>query len=362
MERKRKVVFVGAFNTRSGNMGGQLYACLSLLNSPLSNLFEWKLVDTTAPTNLKRGFISRLMQACSRVAQFLFLTSSGSSTTLIFFADRASFIEKGMMAVIGRMLGKKVVLCPRSGLLISDISDSRFWRIFSRLIFTTANVVICQSISWKVFFESQTQLNSSRFRVIPNWISAEQYQQNFDIQKERTKQGTLKILFLGWVTREKGVFELIEAFERLMKHDVELWVAGDGQDLAEIQTIIKTKEIEQRVKLFGWVQGDRKTYLLQNSDIFVLPSYYEGLPNSVLEAMMSGIPVIATKVGGLPDLIEDGVTGYLVEPKNSQQLAEKLTDLISSSDKRKQFSLAGHRYVSENHSLSNAVKKFEEIL
>jgi glycosyltransferase involved in cell wall biosynthesis len=362
VRKKRRVVFVGAFNANASTMGGQLFACRSLIASPLSQSFEWKLIDTTAPTNLKRGLLSRTFPAVKRIVSFLFNVLRGSDTCLIFFADRASFIEKGLMAISAKLLGKKVVLCPRSGLLIDDIKRSAFWQIFSRVVFRASDIVVCQSITWKNFFRDNTRLSAEKFIVIPNWIDFTLYQENYFFQQKRKTTPRLKILFLGWVTREKGIFELIAAFERLASFDIELTIAGDGHDLATVRDNVQSSGLQERVIFAGWVQNETKADLLKNSDIFVLPSHYEGLPNSVLEAMLSGIPVITTKVGGLPDLINDGVSGYLVESGNISQLADRMENLINSGEKRSLFSKRAFEYVSQNHSVNNAVKIFENIL
>ncbi len=141
-----------------------------------------------------------------------------------------------------------------------------------------------------------------------------------------------KILFLARLLREKGVFELVQAFEEILTRidNCELIIAGSGKDYEEL----KKRVIDNNnITVVGYVQGKNKVNLYSESYIYCLPSYSEGLPISVLEAMAFGLPVITTKVGGLKDFFQDGKMGYFVNPRNVDQLVRKLELLLSEEDK-----------------------------
>ncbi|MBT1700925.1 glycosyltransferase family 4 protein [Fulvivirgaceae bacterium PWU4] len=364
MVKKKKVLFVGAFNNTTQNTGGQLFACLSLVNSRLSEEISWRLIDSTATTNQQRSFFDRTFNAAKRVFRFvLSLFTFNPHTTLIFFADGASFIEKGIMALIAKLFFKRVVVCPRAGPLIDDIPASAFWRKFTRLVFSVSDVVVCQSDTWKTFFGAHIGFEASgKYVVIRNWINAEPYTENFKRRQQRASVKPLKVLFLGWIIKDKGIFELLEAFSNMKASEVQLWVAGDGQEMQAAKKRAAELNIENTVQFFGWAFSGKKMELLRDADIFVLPSYAEGMPNALLEAMASGLPSIATRVGGIPDVIHDGSNGFLVESKDAAALSEKIRLLAENESLRRQFSHAAHSWIQEKHSLQAAITAFDKIL
>jgi len=161
-------------------------------------------------------------------------------------------------------------------------------------------------------------------RLIENFS----FEENFK-RKERTK--SIKILFLARLEREKGIFEMVEAFEKLSKEirNIELTIAGDGKDFKEIQQMVKN---QNNIHLVGEVEGEKKIQLFQESDIYSLPSYSEGLPISVLEAICFGMPVVTTNVGGLKYFFQNGKMGKLIEPKDVGQLKDALKQLLSDKN------------------------------
>ena len=158
---------------------------------------------------------------------------------------------------------------------------------------------------------------------------------NFSIEEKLQSIPTLpkkRILFLARLLREKGVFELVEAFENILTRidNCELIIAGSGKDYEEL-----TKRVgnNSSITVVGHVQGKDKIDLYKKSLIYCLPSYTEGLPVSVLEAMAFGLPVITTDIGGLKDFFQDEKMGYFVKPKDVKQLSEKLELLLLDLDK-----------------------------
>lgn len=162
----------------------------------------------------------------------------------------------------------------------------------------------------------------------------------------------IKILFLARLLREKGVFETVEVFRNLSKkyENIELTIAGDGKDLDELNEVVKD---DKNIIVAGHLEGQSKIDLFQNSHIYCLPSYSEGLPTSVLEAMAFGLPIITTPVGGLKEFFEDEKMGYLVEPKNVKELEMKLERLLL--DKDKIIEIGKYNYTYANEKLMNTV-------
>jgi len=162
------------------------------------------------------------------------------------------------------------------------------------------------------------------------------------------KSETIKILSLARLIKEKGAFELVEAFDILQEKfdNIELIIAGDGEDFLELKRVTAGKK---NITLTGDIRGEDKVALFNSSHIYALPSYYgEGLPTSVLEAMLFGLPVITSEVGGLKYFFEDEKMGYKVEPKNVSQLVDKLELLIENREKMSEISAYNMLYAKEN--------------
>ncbi|MGB5665579.1 MAG: glycosyltransferase family 4 protein, partial [Maribacter sp.] len=177
------------------------------------------------------------------------------------------------------------------------------------------------------------------------------YQYDQDCKNDKQ----IKILFLSRLLKEKGVYETINAFQNLNKEhpDLQLIIAGDGEEYKNIEKLVQN---DTNINMAGYVVGQEKINLLKDCHIYCLPSYTEGLPISVLEAMAFGLPVITTRVGGLKDFFHDGKMGYFVEPKNSKQLEEKLRSLLSDKDQMATMGMYNFNYANENL-LSHQVAK-----
>ena len=169
---------------------------------------------------------------------------------------------------------------------------------------------------------------------------------------EQTDTSITKILFLSRIIKEKGIFELIDAFKNLNKKvkNLELIIAGDGEEFNQVKKIIKNNK---NIRLTGHIEGEKKIAIFKESDIYILPSYTEGLPISVLEAMLFGLPVITTKVGGLKKFFKDKKMGYFIDTKNTIDIENKIELLLSNKNKLKEISEFNYQYAQKN--LTNTV-------
>jgi glycosyltransferase involved in cell wall biosynthesis len=143
------------------------------------------------------------------------------------------------------------------------------------------------------------------------------------------------VLFLARVERAKGIYETIQAFSLLRNciSKARLWVAGDGSELSRVKAFVRDHGI-QGVEFLGWIDGTDKYWTLLNADVYCLPSYSEGLPVSVLEAIAYGLPVITRPVGGLCDLFQRGRFGYLADEGTPDAIARYLKELAMDATLR----------------------------
>ncbi|PYR93377.1 MAG: hypothetical protein DMF84_10330 [Acidobacteria bacterium] len=182
------------------------------------------------------------------------------------------------------------------------------------------------------------------------------------IDRRRIDMRAPRILFLGQLVERKGLHVLVEAFVRMVV-DAELWIVGGdwnvGEYPARIRRAIDSLGIASRVTLLN--HRDNVAELLQQADIFVLPSLSEARPRSILEAMLAELPVVASDVGGIPTVIEDETTGLLVPPADAAGLADALDRLAASEATRIQLGRAGRRYVEQECRPERTARKYVDI-
>ena len=147
----------------------------------------------------------------------------------------------------------------------------------------------------------------------------------------RTPDSETTVIFLGHLYDRKGVYELLEAFALLRagRPALRLVLAGEGPELENLRSIVTSRpELRDAVDLPGWVDADQKLKLLASAACLVLPSYSEGLPLTLLEAMAMGVPVVATSVGGIPEAVADGREAVLVPPQDASALAGGIARIL----------------------------------
>jgi glycosyltransferase involved in cell wall biosynthesis len=170
------------------------------------------------------------------------------------------------------------------------------------------------------------------------------------------------LLFLGRLGHRKGIFVLLEALAAVRSRfrHVVLLCGGDGE-LDRVRAEVVRLDLSDNVTLLGWVKGAAKDELLESSTVFVLPSFDEGVPMSILEAMAWGLPVIATPVGGIPEVVTDGREGLLVAPGDADALGEAICRLLVDADLRAQMGRNGRLRFQTDFSIQSVLEKLESI-
>ncbi|HET9396526.1 MAG TPA: glycosyltransferase family 4 protein, partial [Nitrospiraceae bacterium] len=167
------------------------------------------------------------------------------------------------------------------------------------------------------------------------------------------------ILFMGLIGQRTGIYDLVRALPAVIKAapEVRLVAAGPGE-LDAVRSCARERGVDDRVLLTGFVSGFDKLRLLEEAALYVLPSYTEGVPLSILEAMSVGLPVIATPVGGIPDVLRHGVDGYLVPPGSQTELADRIIELLNNKELRERMGENARRRSCSKFSPDIAVAAF----
>lgn len=157
--------------------------------------------------------------------------------------------------------------------------------------------------------------------------------------------GVVRLLFVGSLIPRKGLQDLLNALSHECFEHVTLVVVGEGFYHPELTDMCEQLGLHDRVQWKGSVPPEEVARLMRSSDLLCLPSYMEGRPNVVNEAMASGIPVVATRIGGIPDMMIEGETGFLFDPGNIEDLRSCLETLVKDPDLRKRMGEAGHEFL-----------------
>lgn len=321
----------------------------------LAGLFgKWPVIYLSSHIEGSRK--QKLLAAVSSLLTFMRLLASRRAKLLhVHVARRTSFWRKSIFVLLAYS-----TRCPVFIHLHSGGFPDFYWKECGpikkravRFILDRADHVIVLSSQWRELLGNITQ--NTRITKIPNFIL--QAEDETLVRRESSS-----VLFLGRLSDEKGFFDLIEAAVLISQRipDFKLYCGGEG-DLNRIDSLIKKLGIQRTVHLLGWVGDEERRKLLNSCAIFVLPSYVEGLPMSVIEAMSMGLPVVASNVGGVPDIIEDGEDGKLIHPGDINGIADALIDLLENPAMRTRISQAGKEKVSRLFTAQNVMPVLESM-
>lgn len=265
------------------------------------------------------------------------------------------FYKDAFLALIAKMFGKKVVYhLHNKG--VSARQHKAYDNFLYKKAFKNAEVIL---LSPHLYPDIQKYVPENRVHYCPNGIP-----DGYKSQRSKIKKQTMitEILFLSNLIESKGVFVLLEACKMLQQKGLSFhctYVGGEG-DLTKQQFQEKVGELglEEHVAYAGKKFGNEKAEIFSNADIFVHPTFEDCFPLVLLEALQNALSSVSTFEGGIPDIIEENKTGFLVPKKNADALAEKLELLINNPELRKKMGEAGRVRYEKQFTLN----KFEERL
>ncbi|MFZ2187726.1 MAG: glycosyltransferase family 4 protein [Candidatus Moraniibacteriota bacterium] len=281
-----------------------------------------------------------------------------------FDAIHAFFtVPCGYMAMrLGQKYGVPYIVSLR-GADVPGYSE-RFTLLYSllkpltRKIWARASRVVSNSSGLRAL-ALQTK-TSQVISIIPNGIDIEE----FKPLPEKEKDGYVRILCVSRLTPRKGIRYLLQAMQMLLIKDaerkIELWIAGEGDETESLKALSRELGIDTKVKFFGRVAHENVAAHYQTADIFCLPSLNEGMSNTMLEALASGMPIVATVTGGTEELVGDGENGFFIKQHSAEDIAAKLEALISDDALRARFGQAS-RVRAETMSWKNVAAAYCDL-
>ncbi len=365
-QNKIRVLISGALPPPIGGVGTYYE---SLLSSSLPEMVNLVFVQTSSHNRVlsqtgRATFTNMVFAAkdCGRFFQAVF--SFRPRICHVGTAFGISFLKHSVCVVIARAFGSRVLLHPHCSLSALYSERSRLWQWYFRQIIRLTNGVIALSSEWKQVSEI---VPKSQVYFLPNAIDLTTYRRIAQDRLMCPKQNSIvHILYLGYLGRAKGTFDLLDTAQRISQEVVGISFELVGSEhcpgeLFQLYQDINIRKLSRVVKIHEPVFGVGKLACFRDADIFVYPSYSEGMPMAVIEAMASVLPIVATNVGGLPDLVRNGVNGILVEPGRSDQLATALLKIASNLKLGRSMQNESAQIALENYDIEQHVMRLLDV-
>jgi glycosyltransferase involved in cell wall biosynthesis len=354
-DRQKSIIKVLMFGTGFSIQGGITSVEQLILNNPIE-----KVRIEHVPT-IVRGTVGENILVFAKAVQRLTwaILTRKVDVIHIHFAERGSMLRKSILISIGLLFRQSIILHAHGATYQEFYAGlPQLVQQIVKFLISNCSKIIVLSKSWQNYYTSKFDLSPGQAVILYNPVEIPVSIPN------RWGRQQLKLVFLGRIGKrggaldlakslisfpkqDKGAFDLIEAFAALpaaSRHRAELVLAGNG-DLAAANQLITSLGLEDRIAILTWLNPEQRDKLLFTADAFILPSYHEGLPMSMLESMAWGLPVIVTPVGGIPEVIRDGRNGLLVEPGHREQLVQAMERLIEDEDLRLSLGLAARQSI-----------------
>lgn len=360
--KKKKIIFMGGLSQFSGRIspGGQGTASRILLNSGFSKYFNIFLIDTSAAIDPPELIIIKIIRGVKKFFEFTWICiSKRPVAALLFSAGGNSFYEKIVLCLVGRVFGVRSAIAVRSGHFISQVRSTKH-TLWYKWLLHVPDVLICQSQSW-VDFYSSLGVPINKCDIIPNWIDSTAY---ISCRTKQCSGKNVTFLFVGILLREKGIYELLDSINMICDKlpEARWFIVGEGPEENYAKNFIKRHELGSKVKIIGWQTKEQLFEYYKIADVFVFPSYAEGFPNVILEAMSAGLPIITTPVGGIPGILLNDIHCIFVQPHDSRELADAMLLLAESRERRQVFSDTVVKHVQNFHEISVSWKKLVTVI
>lgn len=348
-----RVLMVG---THVETMGGISTVVRGYMDTSLFRRFRIVYVDT----HRDGKSIAKLYYAAAGLLRVLFeLIRGGKPLVHIHLSSRTSFWRKLFVCRMALLFSRPYILHVHGSEFMQffeDESGPTTQRII-RNTFRSASLVFALSDQWK--HQLLQICRDANIEVLPNSVAMPELSLRTRRSAEPSRQ---TILFLGRLGERKGTFDLIKAFGLVAPRfpRSKLICAGDGSP-EPFKRLAESLGIEHRIILPGWLGPEDCAGLMADADIFALPSYAEGLPMALLEAMSWQLAIISSPVGGIPQVLKDGDNGILVAPGDAESLAVALGKLLADSTLRAKLGRAARVTVEREYSIETHIKRLSRI-
>lgn len=344
MLKKMRVLMLGPARSVNGGVS-------AVVNNYYSAGLDKKIDLQYIGTMEDGGKIHKLFVAVKALGKFI-VKVFWCEVVHIHMASDVSIYRKTPFIWLTKVFGKKLVIQQHGGNIqqfyYSECGKGKQKFIQKTLRKADAFLVVAPYL--KDIFKDIVE--EEKIEILTNAIEIPK-----EAEQDYSKQ---KLLFLGRLCKEKGIGELLEAVQDLKKEfqRLELFLGGVWVD-EELKK--KAEECGDFVHYLGWIDAKKKDEYLRYCNIFVLPTYFEGLPMSLLEGMAYGCACVACEVGGIPQLMTDRKDGLLIPAKEVQELKGALRELLQDQNLQKELGESARKRIEENYEISKRVDRLTEI-
>ena len=319
-----------------------------------AGLFERWPVDYVA-THRDGSKLEKFLRAIDGACVFLGLLCRVPRAILhVHCASRASFWRKSCFMALAFLARWPVILHLHGGGFATFYGEEcgPVRRAAVRFFLDRAAAIVVVSERWNAWMKRVTR--NPRVVTIANSVALP--------SPAPVKREPALVAFAGRCSESKGIYDLLQATLLLRRElpRLRLECAGDG-DLDEVERSIASMGLADRVRVHGWMEPRRRDELLARAGVFALPSHAEGLPMGVLEAMAAGCAVVASAVGGIPDVVEDGVNGLLVPAGDTQALARAIRRLVDDPAFARRLGAAARATIAARFGTEPMLERIEQL-
>lgn len=273
----------------------------------------------------------------------------------VHMAAQASFWRKAFFIRKAKKQGKKIIIHQHSGFFIDFFLKETDQKQKQQIkeIFDMAEHVIVLSKEWADFF-GEYVCDDKKIITLHNGVVIP--------ESEKTDYSDQNILFLGRLGENKGTYDILKIIPNVLKKvpNAMFYFGGDG-DVVKCKAISEKENFAQHVRFLGWMQNTEKEKYLEKCSTYILPSYHEAMPMSVLEAMSYGLATISTNTGGIPQIIENGVDGIRIDAGDRERLEKTLVELLTDESKRKALGCAGRKKIMKCFNVKSNIETLYQL-
>jgi len=341
-------------------IGGMSTVINDISQSSLAKKIDLVLLNTAKTTTDGRSLWTAVMTRITLLLKCARLLRQNKNSILhIHTCSGFTYFLDGSILIIGKLLGVPVILHVHGGRFDSFLQElPAIGSLIAKWLARQATSVVVLSDSWQTTLSPL--LPKANIEIIENGVPL--LNREYISYK---KKDCVQILFLGNLSKNKGVWDLLEAAELVSQKFHLVYAGGESETelgiAQQLQAHADKGSLKNKYTWLGPVHAEAKNTLFLETDIFILPSYIEGLPISLLEAMCASLPVIVTPVGGIPSVVTNEVEGFIVTPGDIKGLASAIDKLVSNSSLRTDMGLKAFKRCSEKYNIERVADRYMDL-
>ena len=329
--------------------GGVFSVMQNIANSDLSNEYIFETFARSDVPADAQGLIGRNLFRAKRFFRFFNQVRKGDYRFVHIHSPDSVFLGSAVFMLLSRLAGVKTLLHMHgTDWDLFYRNAPWFAKLYKRMGLGLACRIVVLYQLW--VDEIKKLLPSADVRVLRNFVPPQDPPDPGEIERVRESLDLTKenfvVLTVGWMGQNKGSYEILKAVPKVVTQDdsirfVLLGAEEQPGDMACLSAIVKKENLGPWVRLRGEVERDKVPPFYGAADVFLLPSFSEGMPMTIIEAMQSGLPVIASPVSAIPDMIQHGVSGWLINPGSPEEITESVLRLKRDGALRRKLAAAG---------------------